>query len=114
MSRGVVGYADHEADRYIHVSGEAEVQVTFTSRPPATPYLREADAPIRDWRRVQDRVEFSFRESRPVHYALGHAEQCQVTQGAGQRAGSATPSSPAAPRRMKGNGAGTLTISCRP
>lgn len=114
QSHGVVGYADHEEDRYIHLSGEAEVRVTFTGRPPATPYLREASAPVRDWRQGQDRVEFSFRETRPVHYALGHSERCQVSRGPGPRTDRATPSSPAGPRRMKGNGAGTLTISCRP
>ena len=114
QSHGVVGYGDHEADRYIHLSGEADVRLSFTSRPPATPYLREADAPVRDWRRVQDRMEFSFRETRPVRYALGHAERCRVTQGAGQRAAGTTPSTASGRRRAEGNGTGTLTISCRP
>lgn len=113
-SRGVVGYADHHTDRYIHLSGEAEVRVTFTSRPPATPYLREASAPLRDWRQGHDRVEFSFRETRPVHYALGHSERCRVSRGPGLRADRVAPSSPAGRRNMEGNGTGTLTISCRP
>jgi uncharacterized protein (TIGR01370 family) len=114
QSHGVVGYADHEADRYIHLSGEAEVRVTFTGRPPATPYLREADAPVRHWRQVGGRLELGFEESRPVRYALVHAERCRVTRGAGQRADSVNPSTPSGRRRTGGHGTGTVTISCRP
>lgn len=113
-SRGVIGYADHGADRYIHLSGEAEVRLSFASGQPATPYLREADAPVRDWRQARDRVQFNFRESRPVHYALGHPERCQVSQESGQRAGHVLPSPPGGRRRTEGNGTRTLTISCRP
>ncbi len=113
-SRGVVGYADHQADRYIHLSGDTEVRLALTSRPPATPFLREADASVRDWRQTRDHVEFSFRESRPVRYALDHAERCRVSRGPAQRADIINPPKAAGRGRTEGNGTSTLTISCRP
>lgn len=114
LSRGVVGYADHEADRYIHLSGDAEVRLVLTARQPDRPYLRVADAAVRDWRQGRDRVEFSFRESRPVHYALAYADRCQVNQAPARLAGSRNPSKATGRRRTEGNGTSTLTISCRP
>jgi uncharacterized protein (TIGR01370 family) len=111
QSRGVMGFADREQDRYIHVSGETEVRLRLTRSQPQIPYLKEADAPVRHWRREQDRVEFGFRESRPVRYALGHADRCRVTQGVNQRRRGAKAGSPGG---TDGNGTGTLTISCRP
>ena len=114
QSQGVIGYADHEADRYIHLSGEAEVRLRMTSRPPALPYLKEADAPVRQWRQDRGRVELSFRESRPIRYALGHADRCEVIQGAAER-GAGVKSPPTRGRSHKeGNGTSTVTISCRP
>ncbi len=112
-SQGVVGYADHQADRYIHLSGDAEVRLSLTNRPPAQPYLREADAPVRQWRQEAGRVELSFRESRPVRYALGHGDRCQVAQGTTEPDAGVKRPAPRGRGRTEGHGTSTVTISCR-
>jgi hypothetical protein len=114
-SQGIVGFADHGNDRYVHLSGEEEVVLALTQQPPSAPYLVESDAPIRRWKQGAGSFEVSLAGPRSVTYVMNRSERCRLhPEGASTRDSALGATTMPRQGRPTRNGSHSVTITCRP
>ncbi len=77
-SQGVIGWRDHAAGRYVHLSGEEETIIALSAQASASPRLTQANAVVSGWRRDERGVSFALRGHVPVEFALAGADGCEV------------------------------------
>ena len=80
---GIIGFSDHESDRYIHVNDQPEVTLKFAKIPSKVPYLRNTNGQILDWKRVGNSVRFTLKSYTPLTVSMGNAKECHVMANAG-------------------------------
>jgi hypothetical protein len=80
-SRGVIGYADHGIERYIHVDPSRSPFLVMTSQPPARPFLVSTNGNVLKWNRTQTGVEVMLKGYRPLTSVIGNVTSCEVVKG---------------------------------
>ena len=83
-SPGIVGFSDHESDRYLHVDDRNEVTIHFKPTVSAFPYLRETNGQILKWKRTENTVRFTLKSYQPLRVTMGNTKECKVTANAGR------------------------------
>lgn len=76
-SRGVAGFADVGAVRYIHLT-EPDCRLAFSPRPPDRPFLANANGTLRDWHSESRRMSLTLEGHLNLVFALGGAAGCKV------------------------------------
>ena len=106
--RQVAGYTAHGDQHYIHVS-DAEAQIELTGQAPATPFLADANAPLRQVRMAAGRMELEFEARTALSFTLANARACAVSHDAARL--TPTPGNPLKfDTRL--NGRTTITVRC--
>ena len=78
QSTGVTGFSDHESDRYIHLSGQNEVNMRFKSNPSNIPYLQETNGEVLAWGRTNKGIRLTLKAYQPLLLTLRNIHRCQV------------------------------------
>ena len=82
-SFGIIGFSDHESDRYVHVNRQPEVSLKFGKTPSKVPYLRKTNGQILDWKRIGKSVRFTLKSYMPLTVSMGNTKECQLMANAG-------------------------------
>ncbi len=80
-SRGVLGYADHGDERYVHIDPTLSPFLSMTSEPPTRPYLVSTNGVVKKWKRIQTGVEVRLKGYRPLTTVIGNVTTCEVIEG---------------------------------
>ena len=77
-SRGVIGFFDHNDQRYIHLAPGGEALLKLTAEPPARPWLAAAAARVNsfDWTPVGMRLSVTARMAGSIRF--GNAAGCSL------------------------------------
>ncbi len=81
MSRGVIGYADHGSERYVHVDPSRSPFLVMTSDPPTRPFLVSTNGSILKWNHTQSGVEVVLQGHRPLTSVIENVTSCEVVNG---------------------------------
>ena len=81
VSRGVLGYADHGSERYIHIDPSRHPFLVLTSEPPTSPFLVSTNGSLLKWNRTQTGVEVMLKGYRPLTSVIGNVTSCKVMEG---------------------------------
>ncbi len=81
-SRGILGYADHGRERYVHLDPSRSPFLVLTPDQPAQPYLVSTNGNVLNWNRSQGRIGVTLTGHRPLTSVIGNVTSCQVLQGA--------------------------------
>ncbi len=107
-STGVAGYARHNDQHYIHLTG-AEARIRTASQPAASPYLVDANAPLESVGVEAAGISLVFSARMPLSFTLANAQACSVRSGNQRLA--AVPGNPLR-YETKLDGRTTITVSC--
>ena len=77
-SRGVAGFADEGAARYVHMS-EPACRLVLSPRKPDRPYLAMANGALSGWSSEPRRLAMTLEGRLDLVFALGGAADCKVT-----------------------------------
>ena len=80
-SEGVAGVRMLHDGQYISLAGKHTATLYLTDTPPQIPYLHQANAPLKDWRRDKDGIQLRLRGHLPVMLeiaGLGATTQCHI------------------------------------
>jgi hypothetical protein len=77
-SHGIVGFNTHEDARYIHTSGDEDVELRLRRTPDITTYLVEANGHVAEWQRQPGEFRFRLLSHVPLRFSLARAESCVV------------------------------------
>jgi hypothetical protein len=80
-SRGVLGYADHGRERYVHLDPSRSPFLVLTQDRPKQPYLVSTNGNVLNWNRSQDRIGVTLTGHRPLTSVIGNVTSCEVVQG---------------------------------
>ncbi len=80
-SRGILGYADHGEERYIHVNPSQSPFLVMSVEPPTRPYLVSTNGIIQKWKRIGTGVEVELKGYRALTSVIGNVTRCEVVEG---------------------------------
>jgi len=78
-SQGVVGFSDHEQDRYLHLSGKGPSTVFLSPDPPTQPFLINTNGHIISWKTKGRVVGFQLLSAQPLVVRLANVHICRIT-----------------------------------
>lgn len=82
-SVGVVGVRDLPQGRYVGLAGHRASLLYLTDKPPTTPHLQRANAPVESWHRTGNKLRFRLRGHLPVRLTIaGLSSPCKVIHSA--------------------------------
>lgn len=77
-SRNIIGYADINAQRYIHLGPAIESFLVLQESPPTEPYLVEANASVTKSEYIDGEMHLRFKGHLPITFTMGNMESCKV------------------------------------
>lgn len=85
-SRGVVGYSDHNDQRYIHLAPGSEAYIELTKTPPSLPYVSSLQGVLKSFERTARGLRLGLVSWIPGELKFGSASGCRVvaTKGVGK------------------------------
>lgn len=81
MSNGVLGFANHGRERYIHVDPSTTPYLVMTSEPPTRPFLVSTNGRVLKWHRTATGLEVTMKGYRPLTSVIGNVTSCEVVEG---------------------------------
>ncbi len=81
LSRGVLGYADHGHERYIHVDPSLSPFLVMGAKSPVRPFLVSTNGMILKWNQTETAMEVQLKGYRPLTMEMGNVSSCEVVEG---------------------------------
>lgn len=111
-SSGVVGYIDHNGERYLSADSD-ETSVATTDRAPTRPYLVESNARVTSATSSATRLTLELTGHLPVKLTLANAGRCEVRADGKPLPGRPSGTSGAhSTYEMKQDGTAKITVEC--
>lgn len=84
-SRGLLGFSDHNDQRYIHLAPGGESFLKLTDTAPGRPFLAAATATINSFRKTASGIVLSVTTEADGYLRFGNADGCRIVSGTAQK-----------------------------
>ena len=110
-SSGLVGFAEHNGERYLALAGE-ETTLAVTDKAPTRPFLVDANARVAGASSTADRLTLDLAGHLPITMTLANAGNCDV-RADGRPLSGRTAGASQITYEMKQDGTAKITVDCR-
>lgn len=78
-SQNVIGFKDHENDRYIHLGPRRLTVLRYQANQPSEPYLVDANARVEGFSRHDHQLDIHFHGYMPIKFRLANIKHCKIS-----------------------------------